>query len=205
MATEQIGTQYTEQVQAVHKQKFPRLNRFMDRCGNFLLNYWAALITTLLGLLVLIAISIPFLSYFGLDSIAKPLFFSLHYVCAQIPSHSFYIFGHQLGLCARNLSIYSSMFLGSLIFTLSKKRVPGIPWWLWVLMILPMALDGTTQMFGWRESTWILRTITGTLFGLGSVWFVLPLMHKTLLEDLVRAALPPYAKIPPTQQRKNTL
>lgn len=205
MATEQIGTQYTEQVQAVHKQKFPRLNRFMDRCGNFLLNYWAALITTLLGLLVLIAISIPFLSYFGLDSIAKPLFFSLHYVCAQIPSHSFYILGHQLGLCARNLSIYSSMFLGSLIFTLSKKRIPGIPWWLWVLMILPMALDGTTQMFGWRESTWILRTITGTLFGLGSVWFVLPLIHKTLLEDLARAALPSYAKVPPTQQGQNTL
>jgi uncharacterized membrane protein len=205
MATEQIGTQYTEQVQAVHKQKFPGLNRFMGRCGNFLMNYWAVLITILLGLLVLTAISIPFLSYFGLDSIAKPLFFSLHYVCAQIPSHSFYILGHQLGLCARNLSIYSSMFLGSLIFTLSKKRVPGIPWWLWVLMILPMAFDGTTQMFGWRESTWILRTITGTLFGLGSVWFVLPLMHKTLLEDLARVALPPYAKIPPTQQGKNTL
>ncbi len=205
MATQQIGTQYREQGQAVHKQRFPRLSRFMDRCGNFLLNYWAVLITILLGLLVLTAISIPFLSYFGLDSIAKPLFFSLHYVCAQIPSHSFYILGHQLGLCARNLSIYSSMFLGSLIFTLSKKRVPGIPWWLWVLMILPMALDGTTQMFGWRESTWILRTITGTLFGLGSVWFVLPLMHKTLLEDLARAALPLSAKIPPTQQGKNTL
>src|SRR5947209_2354307 len=205
MATEQIGTQHAEQVQAVHKQKFPRLNRFMDRCGNFLLNYWATLITILLGLLVLIAISIPFLSYFGLDSIAKPLFFSLHYVCAQIPSHSFYILGHQLGLCARNLSIYSSMFIGSLIFILSKKRLPGIPWWLWVLMILPMAWDGTTQMFGWRESTWILRTVTGTLFGLGSVWFVLPLMHKTLLEDLAGVALPPYAKIPPTQQGKNTL
>src|SRR5436305_6101466 len=202
MATEQMGTQYTEQVQAVHKQKFPRLNRFMDRCGNFLLNYWATLITILLGLLVLTAISIPFLSYFGLDSIAKPLFFSLHYVCAQIPSHSFYILGHQLGLCARNLSIYSSMFLGSLIFTLSKKRVPGIPWWLWVLMILPMALDGTTQMFGWRERTWILRTVTGTLVGLGSRRIVHPLIHKTLLEDLAHAALPPLRKNPtyPTGQ-----
>ena len=182
MATEQIGTQHAEQVQAVHKQKFPRLNRFMDRCGNFLLNYWATLITILLGLLVLIAISIPFLSYFGLDSIAKPLFFSLHYVCAQIPSHSFYILGHQLGLCARNLSIYSSMFAGSLIFTLSRKRLPGIPWWLWVLMILPMAWDGTTQLFGWRESTWALRVITRTLFGGGTVWFVLPLVHRLLSE-----------------------
>jgi uncharacterized membrane protein len=205
MATEQISTQYTEQVHPVHKQNLAPLNRLMDRCGNFLLNYWTVLITILLGLLVLIAISIPFLSYFGLDSIAKPLFFSLHYVCAQIPSHSFYILGHQLGLCARNFSIYSSMFIGSLIFTLSKKRLPGIPWWLWVLMILPMALDGTTQMFGWRESTWILRVVTGTLFGLGSVWFVLPLIHKTLLEDLARASAPPLTKIPPTQRGRNAL
>src|SRR5438552_5059050 len=127
MATEQIGIQYTGQIQPVHQQQQTPPNRFMDRCGNFLLNYWAVLITLLLGLLVLTAISIPFLSYFGLDSIAKPMFFSLHYVCAQIPSHSFYILGHQLGLCARNLSIYSSMFIVSLIFTLSKKRLPGIP------------------------------------------------------------------------------
>jgi uncharacterized membrane protein len=205
MATEQISTPYTDQVHPVHKQNRAPLNRLMDQCGNFLLNYWAVLITILLGLLVLIAISIPFLSYFGLDSIAKPLFFSLHYVCAQIPSHSFYILGHQLGLCARNFSIYSSMFIGSLIFTLSKKRLPGIPWWLWVLMILPMAWDGTTQMFGWRESTWILRTVTGTLFGLGSVWFVLPLIHKTLLEDLARASAPPLTKIPPIQRGHDAL
>jgi len=38
-------------------------------------------------------------------------------------------------------------------------------------LILPMAWDGTTQLFGWRESTWALRVITGTLFGGGTVWF----------------------------------
>jgi len=157
---------------------------FLLHVNNFLLEYWATMLTAILGLVVLIALSIPFLTYFGLDAIAKPLFFSLHYVCAQIPSHSFYIFGHQLGLCARNLSIYSSMFLGSLIFVLSKKRLPGIPWWLWILMILPMAVDGLTQMVGLRESTWELRLITGTLFGLGSVWFVLPYMQKTITEQL---------------------
>jgi hypothetical protein len=68
-----------------------------------------------------------------------------------------------------------------------------------------MALDGTTQMFGWRESNWILRTVTGTLFGLGSVWFVLPLIHKTLMEDLAGMATPPAAKIPPIQEGRNTL
>ena len=46
----------------------------------------------------------------------------------------------------------------------------------------PAPLDGITQMFGLRESTWVLRVITGTLFGLGNIWFVLPLIQKTLDE-----------------------
>ena len=164
------------------------LDRYMNNTGRFvsnlLIHHWATMITWMLGILVFAALSVPFLSFFGLDGISKQIFFALHMVCAQIPSHSFYIFGHQLGMCARNFSIYASMFIGSLIFVLSKKRIPGIPWWLWILMILPMALDGTTQMFGLRESTWELRVLTGTLFGLGNVWFALPLIQKTILESL---------------------
>lgn len=167
--------------------------RFVYRIGDFLTEYWAHIITWAFGLLVLTAIAIPFLSYFGLDAISKPLFYSLHYVCAQVPSHSFYIFGHQFGLCERNFSIYTSMFLGSLVFVLSKKRLPGIPWWIWLLMMLPIAWDGITQMFGWRESNWILRIITGTIFGVGNVWFALPLMQKSLLETTVPSY---YAPLP---------
>ena len=157
--------------------------------GNFLIDHWATMITYVLGIVVFAALSVPFLSYFGLDGISKQIFFALHLVCAQIPSHSFYIFGHQLGMCERNFSIYTSMFIGSLIFVLSKKRIPGIPWWIWILMILPMAIDGTTQMFGLRESTWELRVLTGTLFGLGNVWFALPLIQKTILESLPTQSL----------------
>lgn len=160
------------------------MNNIGQFVGNFLIQYWATMITCLLGILVFAALSVPFLSYFGLDAISKQIFFALHMICAQVPSHSFYIFGHQLGMCARNFSIYASMFVGSLIFVLSKKRIPGIPWWLWILMILPMAIDGTTQMFGLRESTWELRVLTGTLFGLGNIWFALPLIQKTILESL---------------------
>lgn len=172
----QKSTQVTVQSQRIDRY----LYRPGKQVGDWLLRYWAHLLTGLLGLIVLIALLIPFLSYMGLDAIAKPLFFGLHAICAQIPSHSFYILGHQLGMCVRNLFIYSSMFVGGLVFVLSKKRLPGIPLWLLVLMVLPMALDGGTQMFGLRESTWELRMITGTLFGLGSVWFALPLMQKYL-------------------------
>jgi uncharacterized membrane protein len=196
MAIQQYNKNYSGPMQqpgghsnTAGKQSF---DRFIERAGNFLMEQWVTMLTAILGTLVFIALSVPFLSYFGLDIIAKPLFYALHYVCAQIPSHSFYIFGHQLGMCERNFSIYASMFLGSLVFALSKKRLPGIPWWVWILFILPMAIDGTTQMFGLRESTWILRVVTGTLFGLGNIWFALPFMQKTLLETTP----PPSFKVP---------
>jgi uncharacterized membrane protein len=183
MATQQIGQPGSSYMPSTTGNT-RAIGRFMNGIGDFLLNYWAHIITIVLGTLVFTALSIPFLSYFGLDVIAKPLFYALHFVCAQIPSHSFYIFGHQLGMCERNFTIYTSMFLGSLVFVLTKKRLPGIPWWAWLLMILPMALDGTTQMFGLRESTWYLRVLTGSLFGLGNVWFALPLMQKSLATPL---------------------
>jgi uncharacterized membrane protein len=187
-----------QQVQNIHNPYSPRrqaLNDFMNslglHIGDFLLNHWATLLTSILGIIVFAALSVPFLSYFDLDALSKQIFFALHLVCAQIPSHSFYIFGHQLGMCERNFSLYSSMFITSLIFVLSKKRLTGIPWWLWLLLILPMAIDGTTQMFGLRESTWQLRVLTGTLFGLGNIWFALPLIHKTILETTpVQSQLP---------------
>ncbi len=36
------------------------------------------------------------------------------------------------------------------------------------------ALDGLTQLVGWRESTWELRIATGVLFGIASGWFLYP-------------------------------
>jgi len=154
----------------------------MHRAGVIILKYWALAITVLLGIIVCAALSVPLLTYLGLNEIAKPIFYSLHLICAQIPSHSFYILGHQLGMCARNMGIYGSMFIGGLVFVFSKKRLPGIPWWVWVLMILPMAYDGLTQMFGLRESTWELRVLTGALFGFGNMWFALPLIQRTVTQ-----------------------
>lgn len=171
------------------------LGKLLESMGDFLMEYWAHMVAVVLGSIVLGAISVPFLSYLGLDSIAKPIFFALHLVCAQIPAHSFYVFGHQLGLCARNFSIYTSMFTGSLIFVLTKKRMPGIPWWFWILLMLPMALDGITQMFGWRESDWILRIVTGTLFGVGNIWFALPLMQKSLIQTTVPPMFPAHQNV----------
>src|SRR5205809_7949331 len=84
------------------------LARFTHVVGEWLLNYWATVITVVLGLIVAIALSIPFLWYFGLDTIGKPVFILLHFICAPVPSHSFYLFGLPLCRCDRILSLYLS-------------------------------------------------------------------------------------------------
>jgi uncharacterized membrane protein len=170
--------------QAGYAAQRSRIEIWTLNAGDFFMEYWALVITCALGLIVLAAVSVPFLAYYGLDSISKPIFYMLHLICAQIPAHSFYILGHQLGMCARNFSIYASMFVSSLVFVLSKKRLPGMPMWLWILLMLPIAFDGLTQMFGLRESTWELRVLTGTLFGMANIWFTLPFIQKTLKESV---------------------
>src|SRR2546423_14198985 len=84
------------------RQAFGRFNQAL---GEWLLNSWATIITIVLGVIVATALAIPFLSYFGLDVTAKPLFYCLHFILDHGPSHSFYNFEQQRRLCDHKLTI----------------------------------------------------------------------------------------------------
>ena len=99
--------------------------------------------------------------------------------------------GYKVGLCERDVGIYGGLLLGGIIFALSRRRIKSIPLLLWfVVGVLPIALDGGTQLLGavspfdlpaflYRESTPLLRSLTGGLFGLMNAWLALPLMEET--------------------------
>jgi hypothetical protein len=70
----------------------------------------------------------------------------------------------------------------------SPGRIAGLSFRAYLLLILPMALDGFTQLFGWRESDALLRTITGCLFGAASVWLIYPRFDAILARDFGPAA-----------------
>jgi uncharacterized membrane protein len=105
--------------------------------------------------------------------------------------------GYKVAFCERDVGIYAGILLGGLIFALSGKRIKSIPLWLWfVLGVLPMAIDGGTQLLGavapfdlpqffYRESTPFLRSLTGGLFGLMNVWLAFPLMEETFEETRI--------------------
>src|SRR5260370_15086720 len=83
-----------------------------------------------------------------------------------------------MALCARNLAIFGSLLAGSLAFRSVRAWLPPLDWRLWIVTMLPMALDGGAQLFGWRESTWELRTLTGLIFRLGVCWFPRPTIES---------------------------
>src|SRR5258708_36720519 len=69
-----------------------------DRVGGFLLAHFGLIFTVIIGLLLLAAFIDSILTFLGLDAIAKPLFYSLNLMCAQVPSHSLFHFGQQVVL-----------------------------------------------------------------------------------------------------------
>lgn len=88
-------------------------------------------------------------------------------VCHQIPSRSFFIFGHSLAVCARCLGVYSGILGGTILFPffrgfssliLPKTRT-------FILFSMPIATDALGNLLHlWRTSA-ELRFVTGFIWG----------------------------------------
>jgi len=95
--------------------------------------------------------------------------------------------GYKIALCQRDLAIYGSLLLGGWLFGLLRNRrltLPRLTIKTYLIFVAPIALDGFTQLFGWRESNYVLRTATGAIFGLASAGLAYP-----NIEDAMRDAL----------------
>lgn len=160
--------------------------RRAEAAEGWLRRHWLLLINAALGAFVGIALLVPVLYALGADGVASAIFRAYHVACDQIPSHSYFLFGYQIALCSRNLAIYGSLLGGSLAFRYVRAWWPRLHWQIWLLTLLPMALDGGTQFFGWRESNNGLRVLTGVIFGVGTALFTLPHLEASAQADVVR-------------------
>ena len=97
--------------------------------------------------------------------------------------------GYKVALCERDVALYFSMAVGGVIFSLTRRRLHRMPWWLFVMIgVVPIGLDGFSQLLSqfpgspvpFRESNIILRLLTGSLFGFSVAWLVFPIIHATL-------------------------
>lgn len=94
--------------------------------------------------------------------------------------------GYKIAVCQRDVAIYGSVVLAGLLFGMLRRRVRMISFKFYLLLLIPIAVDGLSQLFGLRESNWWLRTFTGALFGGASVWLAYPYLEAAM-GDVVRA------------------
>jgi uncharacterized membrane protein len=87
--------------------------------------------------------------------------------------------GWKVAFCERDVAIYGSIFLTGLVYGLIRRRLGKwlMPFRYYLIFLVPMGLDGTLQLFGLYESNYVLRTITGVIFGFGSVLFAYPYLE----------------------------
>jgi uncharacterized membrane protein len=97
--------------------------------------------------------------------------------------------GYKVALCQRDVAIYGGILLAGLVFAGVRKWIKPLPVWAWLLIgIVPIAVDGGSQLlsaipigaFPARESTPLLRSLTGMLFGVTNVWLAYPHVEESM-------------------------
>ena len=110
------------------------------------------------------------------------------------------VMGYKVAICERDVAIYGAMLVCGVIFGLPsvQRRLKPAPWWAWFLVgIVPIGIDGFWQLFTTypyntlltflsflptHESSPLLRTLTGGLFGLANIWLAYPYFEASMRE-----------------------
>jgi uncharacterized membrane protein len=140
--------------------------------------HWLIAIGAIIGLYAGLPLLAPLLMAAGIEGPANLIYSAYRFGCHQLPSRSYFIGGHQIAYCQRCMATYTSLFLSVILFAFVRRWLKPLSWKMYVLFLVPLALDGVSQLLGLRASNWLLRTITGALFGFGSAWMAFPYLEQ---------------------------
>lgn len=107
--------------------------------------------------------------------------------------------GYKVAYCERDTAIYGAILLGGMLFALPfvGRRLKPLNWLAYALVgVGPIALDGFSQLFSqfpyntiaifawlpYRESSPVLRALTGALFGFANVWLAYPYLQQSMAD-----------------------
>ena len=102
--------------------------------------------------------------------------------------------GYKVAICQRDVAIYGAMLVIAMIFEFSRKKIKKLPFWFWfIFAIIPIGIDGVWQLISSsniatinvssHESTPLIRTITGILFGFFTGWYLYPAIEETFEDE----------------------
>src|SRR5690349_5860989 len=146
--------------------------------------HWLFALNAALAAFLIGAFAAPSFAALGLQHAADWLYAIYHFTCHQWTFRSFFLFGSEtpplsvydqnqlaaitndpfgfignanvgwkMAFCERDLAIYFGLLAVGLYYARHRDLKPS-SFRMYAILILPMAIDGFTQLFGWRESTW---------------------------------------------------
>lgn len=109
----------------------------------------------------------PWLAGRGAVGPARVLYAAFAPLCHQIPGRCFFLDGHPLAVCGRCLGIYAGFAAGLVFYPFLRgfSRLALPPVRMFLLLTLPMALDGAGGVLGAWKSPIGLRFATGFAWG----------------------------------------
>lgn len=99
--------------------------------------------------------------------------------------------GYKVAICQRDVALYGALLAFAIIFFFGRNQIKKIPAYIWILFaVIPIGIDGMWQLAGSLgflslsyESTPMVRTITGVLFGFFSGWLLFPSIEQSIQKD----------------------
>lgn len=93
-------------------------------------------------------------------------------LCHRKPERSFFIQGHQFPVCARCTGFYTGLIVYLIFAHFYPVTYDLNLFILSMILMVPVAIDGFSQLLGFRESNNNLRFLTGFVGGIGLIIFL---------------------------------
>lgn len=156
--------------------------------------HWLEIISILTFVFIGLPIVSPILIGLGFPNAGRILFWLYAPLCHQLPERSFFVLDNQVAICHREVAMYVSLFVGGLVYSDMRGKLPPISLRMMGLLLLPLLLDGTTHMLddilpwvvlrGGGDAigtfNWWLRMLTGVLFAVAVVLGIYPRLDRDL-------------------------
>ena len=147
---------------------------------------WLSAFNSLFVAVIAAAFLAPIFVSVHFASAARPIYAIFGLVCHQQDKRSFHLFGQKMACCQRCAAIYGSIAVFGLLFGMVRHELRRPRPVELAALAAPVVVDGALVGVGYYDGNWVIRSITGILFGFATIWLLYPRFESGFAEIQTR-------------------